>query len=125
MTATHDDNEVTLAEAREAARAAAPRLATRYACSLSDNEAAGHQHDSGNGKPPRKRCRGCGGTFHVYHGLWGVFEWEGGNRYREEDAAQTYTVEKRADARADTLNLTGPSGGAGGWVVRWIFKDTA
>ena len=124
MSATRTTDEVTLAEACEVSKPR--RLARRYVCVNEGNEAAGLQHTSGNGTPtPGRKCYYCKGELRILHGLWGVFEWTGTGDYREEDAVRTYVVKDAADKRADSFNLTGPDGGPGGWVVRWIFKDAA
>jgi hypothetical protein len=67
--------------------------------------------DRGNGKPARKRCRGCGGSFATQVGQHGVFVWRGDGGYRREDAVALFERESAAEAytRRDES-----------YVVRWI-----
>jgi hypothetical protein len=97
-------------------------LANRYTCPNEGKPGAGLVHDRGNGQPPRLRCRTCKGVLAIHTGLWGVFEWEGGNgRYREEDAIELHTRHGRAQHLADRGNRVTPEGG--NLVVRWIPKE--
>jgi hypothetical protein len=76
-------------------------MASRYECSLMRESFAGSTHDSGNGKPPRQKCRGCGGRFTTYTGQWGVFVWRGDGRYYADNAISLHERERDAQRSAD------------------------
>lgn len=88
--------------------------ASRYECLLRHERGAGLVHDSGTGKPKRKRCR-CGGEFFTLAGWWGVFRWTGTGNYRLTDALSVHrsdAIADRARAKADPHGET--------LVVRWV-----
>lgn len=86
-----------------------PARATRFTC----NSHSFVSCDSGDGKPKRKKCSYCGGSYRVETGLWGVFTHSGGSGvYRDAHAHSTHTSRKRAEAATDGTE----------YVVRWIYE---
>jgi hypothetical protein len=85
---------------------------TRFYCAASvSDERRRSAHDSGDGKPPRKRCRYCKGELVSQAGTYGVFTWRGDGRYPLADAHATFPRESTADRYA-TRDTT--------YVVRWL-----
>lgn len=68
----------------------------------------------GTGAPKRKKCAYCGSAIRTVEGLFGVFIWDGQNRYWADDALSFHTTEAKAQAVADST----PDA-----VVRFIGKD--
>lgn len=61
-------------------------MATRYECPYGVSAMC----ESGNGKPPRDRCRACRGEFRIEHGKWAVSRWRADGVYRESDVVRFY-----------------------------------
>lgn len=64
------------------------------------------RHDQGEGKPRRKRCSHCGGSFVVTYGRHGVFlhsSFGGNAAYREADAVAIYATLRAAEKRRAEL----------------------
>lgn len=84
----------------------------RHDCPHRGKPEAGYHHDHGDGRAPRKRCRGCKGTLFTESGMWGVFTHSGGTgQYPVAEAHGLYARESTAisTTRAYTDR-----------VVRWI-----
>lgn len=95
--------------------------ATRYYCasasSISGNHTAGH------GKPARKKCGYCGGTFYTETGLYGVFHWVPQatvNDYALGKALHLFTRGAPAQKIADDAYASDINSDL---VVRWIYTD--
>ena len=77
--------------------ATAAPAASIYRCSLE----ATPRCDRGNGKPTRKRCSACGGSFVVLSGTWATFvhsSLSGSARYCIDEAQATFRTEAQAEA---------------------------
>lgn len=70
----------------------------RHKCSA---QASPYFCTSGNGKPSRKACKHCGGSFYVESGVWVAIPWRGDGRYRVEDAVSTHRNEDAARSVVD------------------------
>ena len=64
------------------------------------------------GKPKRKKCATCGGSFSVETGAHGVFEWTGAGRYPRDAALSLHRTPAAAEKAAGTE-----------YVVRWVPAD--
>ena len=86
-------------------------MAYQHVCEHAHNPAAGYAHDRGQGKPTRKRCRYCKGSFIISEGQYGVFVWRGDGHYPLANAVAVFQREIAATAHT----MTNPD-----YVVRWI-----
>lgn len=60
--------------------------------------------------PKCAKCKACGGSVYVQHGLWGVYTWRGDGRYMAVDEHRKFARKSAADKLAV----------ANEWVTRWI-----
>ena len=76
-----------------------PKLGKQYQCGSSMRRSG--LCTIGTGTPKRKKCAYCGSAIRVTEGLFGVFIWDGQNRYWADDALSFHTTEAKAQAVAD------------------------
>jgi hypothetical protein len=97
--------------------------AMRHYCLSSIDDRLPAAHARGEGKPKRKRCAYCGGTFTTETGLYGVFHWVPDAKARDYSPATAvalFTRSKPADAMASEAYEKDP---ASDLVARWIYLD--
>jgi hypothetical protein len=101
-------------------------LGTRYRCQNGILGQGGYRHDSGDGKPSRKKCSGCGGEFKLESGYYFVLRltWEqmnvpmsqlpmstAVNAFRTEAQAKAWS--EKQEHNSDTAN----------YIEQWVSAD--
>jgi hypothetical protein len=88
-------------------------IATRHECINRDRVSG--RHTTGDGKPRRKSCEGCGSSLMVHEGGYGAVPHSGGTgRYRAEDVVHWFRTDAAATAWINDNDTTGTL------VVRWF-----
>jgi hypothetical protein len=95
--------------------------ATRYYCASSLSVSG--SHTSGEGRPKRKRCAYCGGTFYTETGLYGVFRYvpqAKASDYAAGKALHLFTRSAPAQKIADDAYAADRDSDL---VVRWVYAS--
>lgn len=84
------------------------KTVNRFECSARYSQ-QNRNHDSGTGRPARKRSKCCGAEYRIETGLYGLFlhsSVSGSATYRADEALSLHRTAGQADKAADTSGYT-------------------